>query len=91
MHKVVTDLDTYLKDNFLGSYDIVKYYFQCVEKGIISGKNVGDHSRELRKLMGSLGMRIVNSNYFSEKAISFLVDKIIENPRLFEEINKNSK
>ena len=170
VHRVVTDLDTYLKDNFLGSYDIVKYYFQCVEKGIISGKNVGDHSRELRKLMGSLGMRIVNSNYyrnlvsyisltdeknafiygkrasakiikdrlkekgitlrlnnktivfsdrifstlinyfkiktnsefcekrgidkyelfFSEKAIKFVIEKIVENPSILEEINKTN-
>ena len=29
--------------------------------------------------------------FFSEKAISFIVDKIVENPRLLEEINKNPK
>lgn len=170
VHKIVSDLDVYLKNNYLGSYDIIKYYFKCVENGIITGKNVGDHARELRKLLGSLGMRIVDANYyrnliayvslvdeknayiygkrasakivkdrlkecgvslmieertivfnervfstiinyysikddsdycekrgqekyelfFSEKAIDYIVEKIIENPRLLETINKNA-
>jgi hypothetical protein len=170
VHKIVSDLDIYLKNNYLGSYDIIKYYFKCVENGIITGKNVGDHARELRKLLGSLGMRIVDANYyrnliayvsltdeknayiygkrasakivkdrlkergvsltieertiafnervfstiinyysikdnsdycekrgrekyelfFSEKAIDFIVEKIVENPRLLETINRNA-
>ena len=64
VHKVVSNLDVYLKDHYLGSYDVIKYYLKCVENGDISGQNVADHAKELRKLLGSFGMQQAVANYY---------------------------
>lgn len=45
-------------------YELIKHYLKCVENGDISGQNVADHAKELRKLLGSFGMQRAEVNYY---------------------------
>lgn len=51
--KTVKSIDQHLLHNFIGSYDVCKFYYQCVQNGDICGKTAGEQAKELQKIIGS--------------------------------------
>lgn len=64
VYHAVQKIDTYLLNNYIGSYDIIKYYYQCSQNGDICGKTAGAQAKELQKLLGGSGLPPVGSEYY---------------------------
>ena len=57
-------LDDYLKTNYIGSYDIIKSYFQHVSQGNFSDNKPGVRAREFQRLLGSEGFPSIGNEYY---------------------------
>ena len=64
VYRTVKSIDKYLQSNFIGSYDICKYYYQCVQSGQISGSTVGQQAANFQKLMGETGLPPVGKEFY---------------------------
>lgn len=64
IYGVAVEIDGYLKDNFIGSYDIIKFYLYRVVNGEFSTSIPGIVARELQKVLGSNGFPPVGNEYY---------------------------
>ncbi|HBV85510.1 MAG TPA: hypothetical protein DEF42_02330 [Desulfosporosinus sp.] len=64
VNEVAQGLDDYLKTNFIGSYDIIKSYFQQVFQGYFSDNRPGIRAREFQRLLGNEGFPPVGNEYY---------------------------
>ena len=60
---VATKIDEHLQKNYIGSYDIIKYYFGCVGDGTITGESTGQKAQVLQTMLGRLGLKPVSREY----------------------------
>ncbi|MBQ7661022.1 MAG: hypothetical protein IJS44_03100 [Clostridia bacterium] len=60
VYTVAEKIDSHLHRSFIGSYDILKYYFINFEKD----GTVGDEARKLKKALGTLGLSPIGLNYY---------------------------
>lgn len=64
VNDVVYAFDKYLKKNYIGSYDIIKFYFDQVTQGNITSDAPGMRARELQKLLGNEGFPPAGNEYY---------------------------
>lgn len=64
INQVARELDNYLKTNYIGSYDIIKFYFQQVAQGEFNDSVPGIRAREFQHLLGSEGFPPVGNEYY---------------------------
>lgn len=62
-YQVASQLDKYLKDNFIGSYDIIKYYYIQCSNGKINDKKPGERANQFMTLLGTEGLRGAGKAY----------------------------
>lgn len=66
--KLVNDIakviDRYLKCNFIGSYDIMKYYYQQVSAGRYDMVQPGHRVRDLKRELGGVGLTGAQNDYY---------------------------
>ena len=60
----IKQIDKHLHNDFIGSYDICKYYYLGIQNGTIQGNTVGIQAKCLQKLMGSAGMPSAGTAYY---------------------------
>lgn len=61
---VAREIDNYLKENYIGSYDIIKLYMQQNVQGYFENDEPGVKAREFQKLLGREGFVKVGSLYY---------------------------
>ena len=59
---VASKMDNYLQKNIIGSYDIIKYYFQYSKEDFNS--SIGEQARRFKSKLGKLGLNIIEKNYY---------------------------
>lgn len=64
VNDVANDIDLYLKEHFIGSYDIIKFYYQQVSAGRYDPIHQGERANNLRIDLGREGMRGGSRDYF---------------------------
>lgn len=64
VYEVAQEIDDYLKNNYIGSYDVIKLYFQLVSQGKISDNQPGKRAREFQRFLGNEGFRCVGNEYY---------------------------
>ena len=57
-------IDNYLKENYIGSYDIIKRYYIALSKGEIVRAEGTTGSYQLRKMLGSHDLKMVGKAYY---------------------------
>lgn len=57
-------IDRHLHTNYIGSYDVLKYFYFHMRKNDLINEIPSIQARELRKKMGTLGMRSVGKEYY---------------------------
>lgn len=70
--RTVKSIDQQLMTSFIGSYDICKFYYQCIQSGEISGKTAGEHARELQRIIGASGAPTPGNEYY-RNLVSYLM------------------
>ena len=65
INTAVVQIDQHLHVNFIGSYDVLKYFYFHMRKNDLVNENPSILARELRKQMGRLGMQTVGKEYYS--------------------------
>lgn len=60
VYSAAEKIDHHLHKSFIGSYDILKYYYINFEKA----GTVGDEARNLKKTLGTLGLPTIGINYY---------------------------
>lgn len=63
VYRTVRKIDNHLHRNFVGSYDICKYFIQCLQDGRITSEFSGQQAKEFGKIIGSEGLR-ASSEYY---------------------------
>lgn len=63
VHKTVKSIDEHLHTTFVGSYDIIKFYFQEIH---IDSKDItpGTQAKKLQKHLGEKGLRTAGTEYY---------------------------
>lgn len=61
---VAKEIDDYLRINYIGSYDVIKYYFHQVSQGNFSDIKPGVKAREFQRLLGNEGFPPVGNAYY---------------------------
>lgn len=74
VYHVVQKIDVHLHVNYIGSYDIIKYYYQRRQNGDICGKTAGAQAKELQKLIGGSGLPPVGNEYYFNLITYFTLD-----------------
>ncbi len=64
VYESAVKIDKHLHQNFVGSYDIIKYYYAHSKSQDNVNATAGDHARELRKMLGGLGLTSVGAEYY---------------------------
>lgn len=64
IYNVAKEFDSYLITNYIGSYDIIKCYFQKVGDGFFVDNKPGVKARELKHLIGEQGLPAINIEYY---------------------------
>lgn len=59
-------IDNYLQDNIIGSYDIIKVYFNSLSSGEILSDLVKAEAYQLRKIIGHHDLTLVGKNYYDD-------------------------
>ena len=72
--KTVKAIDQHLLSGFIGSYDICKYYYLCIQNGDISGKTSGEHAKELQKIIGATGAPTPGNEYYRNLVTYLMLD-----------------
>ena len=57
-------IDRHLHQNFIGSYDVMKYYYIHSSNRSIFDNSAGAQAKELQKLLGGLGFPPVGAQYY---------------------------
>ena len=65
INTAVVQIDQHLHVNFIGYYDVLKYFYFHMRKNDLVNENPSILARELRKQMGRLGMQTVGKEYYS--------------------------
>lgn len=65
VNDVAKELDLYLKEKYIGSYDIIKCYFQHVSSGFFSDNRPGMKAHKFRQLLGTEGFPPAGKEYYS--------------------------
>lgn len=91
-------IDDYLYKNIIGSYDIIKKYFNSVSNGEILTDSSNPDSYQLRKLMGRHELKTVGKKYYDElitycetNYVECETDCIFTRKRCVNEINRRLK
>lgn len=74
VNNVAKDLDKYLKDNIIGSYDVLKYYFQQISEGNFDNGHPGQRARDLQRCLGRAGLPAVGNEYYRNIVSFFDLD-----------------
>ena len=72
--RTAKSIDQHLSQGYIGSYDICKFYYQCLQNGDISGKTAGEHARELQKIIGSTGVPTPGNEYYRNIVTYLMLD-----------------
>lgn len=64
IYDTVSEIDRYLKDNFIGSYDIIKFYLYKVKDKEFKADTPGMIAKELQDFLGSNGFPPAGTEYY---------------------------
>lgn len=64
IHTTATEIDKHLHSDYIGSYDIIKYFYYHMRKNDLTNKSPRVLARELRKQLGSLGLQTPGQEYY---------------------------
>lgn len=64
VYDVVVKIDKHLHQNYVGSYDVMKYYYIHSENQGTIDNSAGDQAKELQKLLGGLGFSPAGAEYY---------------------------
>lgn len=64
VYSVANVIDKYLLSKFIGSYDILKYFNNCLITGRIKDEIPGNQAKKLQKLVGEFGFRPASTEYY---------------------------
>lgn len=64
LYSVAKAIDDYMRDNYIGAYDVIKCYFIAISKGDID--STGSPSYQLRKMLGHNSKAPLGKEYFSQ-------------------------
>ena len=74
VNDVAKEIDKHLKNNIIGSYDIIKFYFDQISTGKITNIHPGQRARELQTCLGSQGLPPVGNEYYRNIVSFFDLD-----------------
>lgn len=60
---VVNQIDNHLQKDYIGSYDIIKYYYGCISDGTITGVTTGQKAQMLQTMLGHIGLKPVSREF----------------------------
>lgn len=63
VHSVTKKIDEYLQRKYIGSYDLIKYYYSCLRSGKITGEGVGQHAKDFMVIIGNAGLPPLNGEF----------------------------
>ena len=63
VESVVTRIDGHLQSEYIGSYDIIRYYSDCARKGKIKGVNTDEKARSFQIILGTEGPKPVSKEF----------------------------
>lgn len=61
---VSLEIDTFLQSEYIGSYDIIKYYKYSLEKCLLKKTKTGERAKEFQKIIGCAGKIPVGTKYY---------------------------
>lgn len=61
---VTQAIDKQLKAEYIGSYDLIKYYCYCNNNGLFKKETFGEKGQEYRKIIGRAGKQPVGAEYY---------------------------
>lgn len=64
VYEAVIKIDKHLHQDYIGSYDVMKYFYVHSVKQDTIDNSAGDQAKELQKLLGSLGFLPVGAEYY---------------------------
>lgn len=65
IYKTAIKIDEHLHNEFIGSYDILKFFYYYIRKNDLMNEAPNVLARELRKQVGSLGLQTVSKEYYT--------------------------
>lgn len=74
VNDVAKSIDIHLKNNVIGSYDIIKFYFQQLSAGEFNSGLPGQRARELQRYLGREGLPSVGNEYYRNIVSFFDLD-----------------
>lgn len=74
VNDVAKGIDAHLKNNVIGSYDIIKFYFQQVSDGKFDNRHPGQRAREFQQCLGREGLPPVGSEFYRNIVSFFDLD-----------------
>lgn len=66
INNVASNIDKFFHKNYVGSYDIIKLYFDLLGNGVISVTQPGNRAIELKKNLGTEGVYRASKVYYRE-------------------------
>ncbi len=75
VNDVAKSFDEHLKSNYIGSYDIIKFYSQQISLGAFSSKHPGQRARDLQRCLGREGLPSVGNEYYRNIVSFFDLDE----------------
>ena len=64
VYEAVEKIDRHLHQNYIGSYDVMKFFYIHAVNQHTNDNAAGDQAKELKKLLGSLGFSPVGAEYY---------------------------
>lgn len=74
INKTAKAIDKFLQTNYIGSYDIIKYYYNQEVNGVLSNIHPGAQAKKLKKLLGRVGMCKGSTTYYQDLLYYFSLD-----------------
>ncbi len=65
IYRTAIKIDDHLRNEFIGSYDILKFFYYYIRKNDLMNEAPNVLARELRKQLGSLGLQAVSQEYYT--------------------------
>lgn len=72
--KAAKAIDKYLQINYIGSYDIIKYYYNQEANGELLNVHPGAQAKTLKKILGRVGLCKGSSTYYQDLLYYFSLD-----------------
>jgi hypothetical protein len=69
---VAQGIDKHLLTNYIGSYDLIKYYCYCDYNNVFTKEKTGEKAKEFQKIVGRSGKQPVGTDYY--KWIAYYVE-----------------